>query len=162
MAATTFSSGAIRQHAGNAIANGLAWDEALRAVTLTPAEIFGVADSMGSPPTRTSGRRRRVGRRSLRVRDPRRARLRTGTGIDRAVARTDAHGSLQTTTTVTDVVESGCRLVYPTNAAIPVARSYIAPTILIEPFFSRSARIGLRRRMVSRPPRTFWRATAST
>lgn len=39
---------AIRQHAGNAIANGLAWDEALRAVTLTPAEIFGVADSMGS------------------------------------------------------------------------------------------------------------------
>jgi imidazolonepropionase-like amidohydrolase len=38
----------IRQHAGNAIANGLPWDEALRAVTLTPAEIFGVADSMGS------------------------------------------------------------------------------------------------------------------
>jgi imidazolonepropionase-like amidohydrolase len=38
----------IRQHAGNAIANGLPWDEALRAVTLTPAEIFGVADTMGS------------------------------------------------------------------------------------------------------------------
>jgi imidazolonepropionase-like amidohydrolase len=39
---------AIRQHAGNAIANGLAWDEALRATTLTPAEIFGVADALGS------------------------------------------------------------------------------------------------------------------
>jgi imidazolonepropionase-like amidohydrolase len=38
----------IRQHAGNAVAYGLAWDEALRAVTLTPAEIFGVADRLGS------------------------------------------------------------------------------------------------------------------
>jgi imidazolonepropionase-like amidohydrolase len=34
----------IRQHAGNAVANGLPWAEALRAVTLTPAEIFGAAD----------------------------------------------------------------------------------------------------------------------
>ena len=39
---------AIRQHAGNAVANGLAWDEALRAVTLTPAEIFGMAGALGS------------------------------------------------------------------------------------------------------------------
>jgi imidazolonepropionase-like amidohydrolase len=38
----------LRQHAGNAVANGLAWDDALRAVTLTPAEIFGLADTMGS------------------------------------------------------------------------------------------------------------------
>ena len=38
----------IRQHAGNAVANGLPWAEALRAVTLTPAEIFGADDRMGS------------------------------------------------------------------------------------------------------------------
>jgi imidazolonepropionase-like amidohydrolase len=38
----------VRQHAGNAVANGLDWNEALRAVTLTPAEIFGVADKIGS------------------------------------------------------------------------------------------------------------------
>jgi imidazolonepropionase-like amidohydrolase len=38
----------IRQHAGNAVANGLPWAEALRAVTLTPAEIFGAADHFGS------------------------------------------------------------------------------------------------------------------
>lgn len=38
----------IRQHAGNAVANGLPWADALRAVTLTPAEVFGVAAKMGS------------------------------------------------------------------------------------------------------------------
>jgi imidazolonepropionase-like amidohydrolase len=38
----------IRQHAGNAVANGLPWAEALRAVTLTPAEIFGAAGHLGS------------------------------------------------------------------------------------------------------------------
>jgi len=38
----------ITQLAGNAVANGLSWDEALRAITLTPAEIFGVADRVGS------------------------------------------------------------------------------------------------------------------
>jgi imidazolonepropionase-like amidohydrolase len=43
-----FRARGIRQHAGNAVANGLPWDEALRAVTLTAAEIFGVADRMGS------------------------------------------------------------------------------------------------------------------
>jgi imidazolonepropionase-like amidohydrolase len=38
----------VKQHAGNAVAYGLAWDEALRAVTLAPAEAFGVADTIGS------------------------------------------------------------------------------------------------------------------
>ena len=38
----------IRQDAGTAVAYGLSWDEALRAITLTPAEIFGVADRVGS------------------------------------------------------------------------------------------------------------------
>lgn len=38
----------IRQHAGNAVAYGMSWDEALRAVTLSPAEIFGVEASVGS------------------------------------------------------------------------------------------------------------------
>jgi imidazolonepropionase-like amidohydrolase len=38
----------IRQEAGNAVAYGLAWDAALRAVTLTVAEQFGVADRVGS------------------------------------------------------------------------------------------------------------------
>jgi imidazolonepropionase-like amidohydrolase len=38
----------IRQEAGNAVAYGLPWNEALRAVTLAPAEMFGVADRLGS------------------------------------------------------------------------------------------------------------------
>ena len=38
----------IRQHAGNAVAYGLPWDDALRAVTLVPAEFFGVADAIGT------------------------------------------------------------------------------------------------------------------
>ena len=38
----------LKQEAGNAIAYGLPWDEALRAVTLTPAEAFGLADRYGS------------------------------------------------------------------------------------------------------------------
>lgn len=38
----------VRQHAGNAVAYGLPWDEALRAVTLAPAELFGVADQLGT------------------------------------------------------------------------------------------------------------------
>jgi imidazolonepropionase-like amidohydrolase len=38
----------LRQQAGNAVANGMAWEQALRAVTLAPAEIFGVADRYGS------------------------------------------------------------------------------------------------------------------
>src|SRR3954470_11682213 len=38
----------IRQEAGNAVAYGLPWVDALRAVTLAPAEMFGVADRVGS------------------------------------------------------------------------------------------------------------------
>ena len=38
----------ITQSAGNAVGDGLAWDAALRAITLTPAEIYGVADLVGS------------------------------------------------------------------------------------------------------------------
>ena len=38
----------LRQQAGNAVANGMTWEQALRAVTLTPAEVFGVADRYGS------------------------------------------------------------------------------------------------------------------
>jgi imidazolonepropionase-like amidohydrolase len=38
----------LKQEAGNAIAYGLAWENALRAVTLAPAEIFGVSDRVGS------------------------------------------------------------------------------------------------------------------
>jgi imidazolonepropionase-like amidohydrolase len=40
--------GNLTQAAGNAVAHGLDWDTALRAITLSPAEIFGVADSVGS------------------------------------------------------------------------------------------------------------------
>lgn len=38
----------LRQEAGNAVAYGMTWDDALRAVTLAPAEFFGVADRVGS------------------------------------------------------------------------------------------------------------------
>lgn len=38
----------LRQEAGNAVAYGLSWDEALRAVTLAPALALGVADKVGS------------------------------------------------------------------------------------------------------------------
>ncbi len=38
----------IREGAGIAVANGLPWDQALRALTLTPAETWGIADHYGS------------------------------------------------------------------------------------------------------------------
>jgi imidazolonepropionase-like amidohydrolase len=38
----------IRQQAGNAVAYGLPWDEALRAVTQTPAEVFGIDAAVGT------------------------------------------------------------------------------------------------------------------
>jgi imidazolonepropionase-like amidohydrolase len=38
----------LKQEAGNAVAYGMTWDDALHAVTLAPAEIFGVADRVGS------------------------------------------------------------------------------------------------------------------
>ena len=44
----TFNVRNIRQGAGNAVAYGMSWDDALRAVTLTPAEAFGVGHRVGS------------------------------------------------------------------------------------------------------------------
>ncbi|MCC7052256.1 MAG: amidohydrolase family protein [Gemmatimonadaceae bacterium] len=38
----------LRYEAGNAVAYGMSWDDALRAITLAPAEILGVADKVGS------------------------------------------------------------------------------------------------------------------
>ncbi len=38
----------LKQEAGNAVAYGMTWGDALRAVTLAPAEIFGVSDRVGS------------------------------------------------------------------------------------------------------------------
>lgn len=38
----------VRYEAGNAVAYGMDWNAALRAITLTPAETFGVADRIGS------------------------------------------------------------------------------------------------------------------
>jgi imidazolonepropionase-like amidohydrolase len=45
----------IRYEAGNAVAYGMSWDDALRAVTLAPAEIYGVADKVGSLKAGTEG-----------------------------------------------------------------------------------------------------------
>ncbi|HVE79026.1 MAG TPA: amidohydrolase family protein [Gemmatimonadaceae bacterium] len=47
-ATDAFNASNIRYEAGNAVAYGMTWDDALRAVTLTPAELFGVADRIGS------------------------------------------------------------------------------------------------------------------
>jgi imidazolonepropionase-like amidohydrolase len=44
----THNSRNLRQQAGNAVSYGLTWDQAIRAITLTPAEVFGVADRYGS------------------------------------------------------------------------------------------------------------------
>ena len=44
----TYNSRNLKQIAGNAISYGLPYDAALRAVTLTPARIFGIADRYGS------------------------------------------------------------------------------------------------------------------
>ena len=38
----------IKQEAGNAVAYGMDWNDALRAITLAPAELLGVADKVGS------------------------------------------------------------------------------------------------------------------
>jgi imidazolonepropionase-like amidohydrolase len=38
----------IKQQAGNAVAYGMSWDDALRAVTLEPAQVFGIADRLGA------------------------------------------------------------------------------------------------------------------
>ena len=44
----THKSRSLRQQAGSAVSYGMTWDQALRAVTLAPAQIFGVADRYGS------------------------------------------------------------------------------------------------------------------
>jgi imidazolonepropionase-like amidohydrolase len=38
----------VRYEAGNAVAYGMKWDDALRAVTMAPAEVLGVSDRVGS------------------------------------------------------------------------------------------------------------------
>ena len=43
-----FTARNVRYEAGNAVAYGMEYNAALRAITLTPAEIFGVADQVGS------------------------------------------------------------------------------------------------------------------
>ena len=45
----------IRFEAGNAVAYGMSWDDALRAITLAPAEIYGVSDKLGSLKAGTEG-----------------------------------------------------------------------------------------------------------
>lgn len=47
-AATPHNAGLVTQYAGNAVANGLPWEEGLKAITLNPALMFGVADRLGS------------------------------------------------------------------------------------------------------------------
>jgi imidazolonepropionase-like amidohydrolase len=48
METDTHNSRNLRQQAGNAVAYGMTWEQALRAVTLNPAEVFGMADRYGS------------------------------------------------------------------------------------------------------------------
>jgi imidazolonepropionase-like amidohydrolase len=43
-----FNARNIRYEAGNAVAYGLSHDDALRAITLAPATVFGVADRIGA------------------------------------------------------------------------------------------------------------------
>ncbi len=38
----------VKQEAGNAVAYGMSWDDALRAVTMAPARVLGIADRYGS------------------------------------------------------------------------------------------------------------------
>src|SRR5258705_9837409 len=44
---STENSRNLRQEAGNAVAYGMTWEQALRAVTLSPAEAFGVGGQYG-------------------------------------------------------------------------------------------------------------------
>ena len=46
--AMSFNVRNIRQEAGNAVAYGLSWEDALRAITLVPAEVMGVANRVGA------------------------------------------------------------------------------------------------------------------
>lgn len=45
---TRYNARNIKYEAGNAVAYGMSYDDALRAVTLSPAELFGVSDRIGS------------------------------------------------------------------------------------------------------------------
>ena len=44
----TFNVRNMKQEGGNAVSYGMTWNDALRALTLTPAEVFGVANRIGS------------------------------------------------------------------------------------------------------------------
>ncbi|HEU4995887.1 MAG TPA: amidohydrolase family protein [Gemmatimonadaceae bacterium] len=46
--AETFNVRNVKQEAGNAVAYGMTWDDALRGVTLVPARVLGIADRYGS------------------------------------------------------------------------------------------------------------------
>ncbi len=46
--AASFNVRNIRQEAGNAVAYGMSWDDALRAITLVPAEVMGVSAQVGA------------------------------------------------------------------------------------------------------------------
>jgi imidazolonepropionase-like amidohydrolase len=46
--ANSFNVRNIRQEAGNAVAYGMSWEDALRAITLVPAEVMGVSDRVGA------------------------------------------------------------------------------------------------------------------
>jgi imidazolonepropionase-like amidohydrolase len=46
--ADAFNARNVKYEAGVAVSFGLPWEQALRAVTLTPAEVFGVSDRIGS------------------------------------------------------------------------------------------------------------------
>lgn len=43
-----FNARNVRFEAGNAVGNGMTWDDALRALTVAPAEVFGVGDRIGA------------------------------------------------------------------------------------------------------------------
>jgi imidazolonepropionase-like amidohydrolase len=43
-----FNARLLAQHAGNAVTNGVPWADAFRAITLTPAEIYGLGDQFGA------------------------------------------------------------------------------------------------------------------
>ena len=50
-----FNARLLPQHAGNAVAHGVPWDAAFRAISLTPAEIFGLGDRYGALATGYAG-----------------------------------------------------------------------------------------------------------
>ena len=85
----------LRYEAGNAVAYGMSWDDALRAITLAPAEIFGVADKVGSLEGGARRERRDLERRSVRVLDARGAGVRARQEDRCAVAAGHAREAVQ-------------------------------------------------------------------